>query len=64
MNLQQPHVLITGGSEGIGFGLASRFIQAGNDVLIIGRNRDNLKKASAIFPRLRTFVNDIGILCH
>ncbi|NIG53674.1 SDR family oxidoreductase [Chitinophaga sp. Cy-1792] len=60
MDLSTIQVLITGGSEGIGLGLASRFLQAGSRVLITGRNVDKLKAAAEKYPGLEIFVNDIG----
>jgi uncharacterized oxidoreductase len=53
-------VLITGGSEGIGLGLARRYLAAGARVLITGRNADKLERAAHAHPGLITFVNDIG----
>ncbi len=38
-------ILITGGSQGIGFGLAKKFSDLGNKVIITGRNEEKLKKA-------------------
>ena len=60
MNLQQTQVLITGGSDGIGFGLAERFMRAGATVLVTGRNREKLDKAEAALPGLLTCQNDIS----
>jgi uncharacterized oxidoreductase len=54
------HVLITGGSQGIGLGLATRYLAQGATVLITGRSPDRLATAAAEHPGLRTFVNDIG----
>lgn len=54
-------VLITGGSEGIGRGLAERFLKAGHRVIVTGRNRDTLESAAQALPGLEFFVNDIGI---
>jgi uncharacterized oxidoreductase len=59
-DLAKAHVLITGGSEGIGRGLAERFRNAGSSVLITGRNPEKLKRAAADLPGLRTLVNDIS----
>lgn len=60
MNLKQAKVLITGGSRGIGLGLAARFINAGSEVIITCRNADKLNEAQKLFPGLKIFVNDIG----
>ena len=38
-------ILITGGSAGIGFALAQRFIAEGNHVIITGRNKERLDAA-------------------
>lgn len=40
-------ILITGGSRGIGYHIAKRFIAEGADVLIVGRNEEALQKAAA-----------------
>ena len=40
-------ILITGGSRGIGYTLAKRFIAEGAEVLIVGRNEESLQKAVA-----------------
>lgn len=39
--------LITGGSSGIGYAIASRFLQEGYQTIITGRNAKKLKKAAA-----------------
>lgn len=40
-------ILITGGSRGIGYHIAKRFINEGAEVLIVGRNKDALQKAAS-----------------
>ncbi len=54
------HVLITGGSAGIGFALAERFLAAGHKVLITGRDATKLLDAAVRLPGVETFVNDLG----
>jgi uncharacterized oxidoreductase len=54
------HVLITGGSRGIGLGLASRLLARGDRVLITGRSASSLTVAAQAHPGLETFVGDIG----
>lgn len=59
MDLKLAQVLITGGSEGIGYGLAGRFLAAGSKVMVTGRNASKLEKAAGELPGLQTYVNDI-----
>ncbi|MFJ6088371.1 SDR family NAD(P)-dependent oxidoreductase [Streptomyces sp. NPDC092369] len=54
------NVLITGGSSGIGFGLAERFLRDGHRVLVTGRSRHRLAAVSEALPGLETFVSDIA----
>ena len=54
------NVLITGASQGIGLGLATRYLSAGNQVLITGRSAEHLQRATAAHPGLRAYRNDIG----
>jgi uncharacterized oxidoreductase len=53
-------VLITGGSQGIGLGLAARFLSAGHTVLVTGRSAERLERAASQYPSLRVYRNDIG----
>jgi uncharacterized oxidoreductase len=55
------NVLITGGSDGIGRGLAARFITSGARTLVTGRSRERLDRAASELPGLETFVSDISI---
>jgi len=45
-------ILITGGGTGIGLGLAGKFIEDGNTVIICGRREDALRKAQERYPGL------------
>ena len=45
-------ILITGGATGIGLGLAERFLNVGNTVIICGRRQEALNEAQAKFPAL------------
>jgi uncharacterized oxidoreductase len=58
--MESQEVLITGGSAGIGLGLAERFLKHGARVMVTGRDPVKLASAAAAFPGLETFVNDIG----
>ena len=46
MNLQNARALITGGSEGIGLGIARALKAKGSQVAIMARNEDKLNKAA------------------
>jgi uncharacterized oxidoreductase len=59
MELARHSVLVTGGASGIGLAIATRFLQAGSDVLICGRRADKLREAQAAQPKLRTRVCDL-----
>lgn len=43
----RPVVVVTGGSEGIGFELARRFASAGSDVMLVARRLEPLEQAAA-----------------
>jgi uncharacterized oxidoreductase len=53
-------VLVTGGSQGIGLGLAQRYRDAGARVLVTGRSAQALARATDALPGLETVVSDIG----
>jgi short-subunit dehydrogenase len=42
----RPMVVVTGGSEGIGYALARRFAAAGNDVMLVARRPEPLRQAA------------------
>jgi short-subunit dehydrogenase involved in D-alanine esterification of teichoic acids len=59
MNFTGNTILITGGTSGIGLGLAQRFLDAGNDVIVAGRRAEQLEKAAAAHPGLKTLQLDV-----
>ncbi len=61
MKISGKKILITGGASGIGFGLAERFIQDGNIVIICGRRETALKEASDKLPGLITKKCDLSV---
>jgi uncharacterized oxidoreductase len=54
-------ILVTGGSTGIGFALARRFIARGNTVIVCGRRTEELKRAKSECPGLVTFSCDLAV---
>ena len=61
MQLHNNKILITGGATGIGLGLAKRFIEENNTVIICGRREEALKDAAKQFPSLVTRVCDLSV---
>ena len=45
LNLQDKHVLITGGSKGIGYACAAAFLAEGARVSLVSRNLEHLEAA-------------------
>ncbi len=45
MHLTNKTALVTGGGSGIGYAIAKRLKEKGNQVILVGRNADKLKKA-------------------
>jgi uncharacterized oxidoreductase len=54
------HVVITGGTSGIGLALAEVLCASKNEVLITGRREKRLAEASGRIPGLRTFACDLS----
>jgi uncharacterized oxidoreductase len=59
MKLHSNTIFITGGTSGIGKGLAEAFHQLGNQVIISGRRDDRLRSICAANPGMRHFVLDV-----
>lgn len=60
MKLSGNTVLITGGSGGIGLGLANKLVELDNEVIITGRRQDKLDAAAKAQPKLKTICSDAG----
>ena len=61
MKVSGNKILVTGGATGIGLGLAQRFIQDNNTVIICGRRESALKEAAEKFPSVITRVCDLSL---
>ena len=59
MRMHSNTIFITGGSSGIGKGLAEAFHQLGNQVIICARRRKLLERICAANPGMRHFVLDV-----
>ncbi len=59
-SLQGRTAIVTGGSKGIGRGIAETFTRAGVDVVITGRNSDDLDRTVAALAGLPGRVSGIS----
>jgi len=59
MQMHDNTIFITGGTSGIGQGLAEAFHQRGNQVLIAGRREERLQAICRRNPGMRSFVLDV-----
>lgn len=59
MNLKTAHVLITGGTSGIGLEIAKQLIEKGAKVLVTGRDQAKLDEAARALPGLKTLQSDV-----
>jgi len=59
MQMTGNTIFITGGTSGIGRGLAEAFYARGNDVIISGRRADRLEEMRRRFPRMACLVLDV-----
>ena len=59
MNLSSNTILITGGSSGIGLGLAGALVALGNTVIVTGRDAAKLSAAQRKVPNLHVIQSDV-----
>ena len=66
LGLANSRILVTGSSRGIGYGIASHFLQEGATVVLTGRNEQNLRLAREMLTkkfdadRVEIFAGDLG----
>lgn len=60
MNTEQPSVVITGATSGIGLGLAERFLREGYNVVGTGRSEERLKATAAQLAAAGRFLGVAG----
>jgi uncharacterized oxidoreductase len=60
MQLRERTILITGGTDGIGFELARQLLDRGNTVIVTGRDPQRLADACRRLPRVHGIVSDVA----
>lgn len=60
LDFKNKTVLITGGSDGIGFEIAKKFSDCGATVIITGRNKEKLEAAAQKLNNVLAFQHDIS----
>jgi uncharacterized oxidoreductase len=60
MNLSGNTILITGGTSGIGFALAARFMALGNTVIVTGVSQAQLRAARQMLPGVHAIKSDVS----
>lgn len=64
--LKNKFAVITGGSDGIGLGIAEAFAQNGANLLLISRNEEKLQKAKEKIEKhnvqVSTFTADLSVV--
>jgi uncharacterized oxidoreductase len=59
MKISNNTILITGGTSGIGFELATQLLALGNTVIITGRDQAKLDRINKEEPLLHTIQSDV-----
>ena len=60
MDLSNRTVLVTGGTSGIGLGLAEAFLHANSRVIVCGRDKDKLAAVAEKYPQITALPCDVG----